>query len=173
MRRALEAAIGGQALALDHGGDGPGAPSQARRFKRLLGDAELLERFRGRTEVPLQEVGDGPAWHSYRAHTQFDDRGLLSEATRRLLGRYGHFTLHLLEEPEALPELLAREHADPEPDRDGNYWARLEDDPRDAATWIALKPYGNLVCAAELPDRKPDDTTWWEVNDLTQRLTTP
>jgi hypothetical protein len=177
MRRALEAALAGRAIADLATGtvpitDAAEPAAPARRGGRLLGDAELLERFRGRTELALQAVGDGPAWRTYRPATQFDDRGLLTEATRKLVGRYGHFTLHLLEESEALLELLESEHADPEPDADGTYWARLEDDPRGGTAWVALKPHGNLVCSAELSERKPEDT-WWEVNELAGRLIAP
>jgi serine/threonine protein kinase len=176
MRRALEAALAGHAVAMPESEAPPEAsvgPSPSRRAGRRLSDPELQERFRGRTELALQEVDSGPSWSSYRARTQFDDRGLLTDATRRLVARYGHFTLHLLEDSDALPELLEREHAEPDPDQDGTYWARLDDDPRNGGGWIALKPHGNLVCSAELPDRKAEDTTWWEVNDLAQRLTSP
>jgi serine/threonine protein kinase len=176
MRRALEAALAGREVVVPEPETLPAVtvgPAPSRRTSRQLSDPELQERFRGRTELALQEVDSGPAWHTYRARTQFDDRGLLTDATRRLVARYGHFTLHLLEDPDALPDLLEREHAEPDPDPDGTYWARLDDDPRHGGAWIALKPHGNLVCSAELPDRKAEDTTWWEVNDLAQRLTSP
>jgi serine/threonine protein kinase len=175
MRRALEAAIAGEAVPTPEAATVSDAGPAPARFvsSRLLSDADLQERFRGRTDLALQEVGSGPSWRTYRPRTQFDDRGLLTESTRRLVARYGHFTLHLLEDTDALADLLEHEQAEPDPDPDGTYWARQDDDPNHGGAWIALKPHANLVCTAPLADRKADDTTWWEVNDLAHRLTSP
>jgi tRNA A-37 threonylcarbamoyl transferase component Bud32 len=177
MRRALDAALRGAAPAGIEPDTAPGgagaAPAPARRGGRLLGEGELLERFRGRTELSLEEIGAGPTWRSYGARTQFDERGLLTEATRRLVARYGYFTLHLLDDVDDLPELLGHEGADPQPDTDGTYWSRQDDeDPRTRGTWVAMRAHGNLVASAHLAERNPGDVHWSEVCDLAGRLAT-
>jgi serine/threonine-protein kinase len=172
MRRALDDALAGREVdTLPSAAPPTGTPT--RRSERVLSSAELQERFRGRTELTLQEIGAPAGWRSFRPRTQYDERGLLTPATQRLIGRYGHITLHLLEEPEMMEDLLVHLHAEPDPDPDGTWWAREHVDPRAGTGWIALRRHGNLVCAAALPEREADDPSRWEADDLVRRLVAP
>jgi serine/threonine protein kinase len=146
-------------------------PSAFQAVLRRAMEKDADRRFQtAEPELELEEIGAGPGWRTYKPRTMFDDRGLLTDATRRLVRRYGHFTLQLLESSDALPALLDQEHAENEPDQHGTYWARQDDIPRMQGSWVALRPHGNLICSAHLDDRTVDDVSWGEVNDLAQGL---
>jgi serine/threonine-protein kinase len=165
MRDALEAAVGGRPV--------PGTAAPVRPAGPGVDESGLCERFRGRTEMILREVDAGPGWRTYRARTEFDDRGMLTDATRRLVARYGHFALHLLEDQAAFGALVEHMGLQPQQGPDGIHWGRTEGPSGEPGAWVALRRHGNLACSADLADRRSDVPEWLEVDELARRLTSP
>jgi hypothetical protein len=166
MEAALKATIAGE-----HPTNGRAPVATSVAPARPLTARALCERFRGRTGQELHE-GAGDSWRSFVPRVELDKRGLLTEGSRAFIARYGHFTLNLLDEPEAFAELLAAHGAQTEPDAQGLHWARDDDPLISQGGWLVVRRYANLVVCAHSAERQPDET-WAEIERLVGSLLSP
>jgi tRNA A-37 threonylcarbamoyl transferase component Bud32 len=165
MEAALKALMAGEAPTNGH----VAVAARPAPVQPLTAD-DLCERFRRRTGQELAE-GAGGAWRSFTPRVEVDDRGLLTEGSRAFVARYGHITLHLLEDADAFADLLDAHGAEAEPDEYGVHWA-CDDDPLTPQGWLVIKRYANLVLCAHAAERRLDET-WPEIDHLAGSLVSP
>jgi hypothetical protein len=177
MEAALKASIAGEPQVTNGHAPAPVTPAAVTPTAvtpapaRPLTARALCERFRRRTGQELEEGGGGGAWRSFVPRVDVDHRGLLTEGSRAFITCYGHFSLSLVEAPDAFADLLAAHGAEAEPDARGLHWAR-DDDPLFPEGWLVVKRYANLVVCAHVADRQLDET-WAEVDRLASSFVSP